>query len=154
MSARTYRISVEHGPLVPVEVTAGGFQLDEAPGDPMGLGRPRSVQGRALLDTGAFCSVANQVMVEALGLPPAPALKVQGLGVAGNRYEMAAPEWVRAVWCHVVVPGGPARGIPVKAALMPLGVADVAVILGRDVLEHFVFTYDGPRRALAIQYSG
>ena len=94
----------------------------------------------ALLDSGAAITVIPAEVVEQLAL-----LKYS---------EVALADWMdvtvtaSAYWVNLTLHEVPINGVKVVAASVSYA------ILGRDVLNHFHITLDGPNLALAIQIAG
>jgi predicted aspartyl protease len=88
----------------------------------------------ALVDSGADITVVPEGVPEALGLPQIGELTVRGIG-GTRRVPVYAAEVEVAGWRRVVE---------------VVAVGGVA-LLGRDVLNAWVVTLDGPRRALCVK---
>lgn len=107
------------------------------------LADPKYPQGtivrvRMLVDTGAELSVVPRDVIDALGLPRTREIEIAG--VVPRAF----------AWCPVFrvvlhVGGG---AFDVEVAALPRDEVSGGII-GRDVLSHLVFTYDGPRGVFA-----
>jgi len=128
------------GPLIEVEITAplefveylraGGF-----PKFPV-------IQGLAQIDTGAAVSAVDPSIFEELGIPSVDREMVQtahGLSEL-DRYNASVffPQLDTIPMSLSYVLGGQIRR-------QSAGGEDIIMLVGRDLLQHFTFTYDGPR---------
>jgi len=111
-----------------------------APVLPVRLGPPRAEPATAvaaLVDSGADVTVLPEGLPQALGLPQVGEVTVRGVAgtarvpVFAARVEAAGRRWI----AEVVGVGGEA-------------------LLGRDLLNHWVVTLDGPRRSLHLRAYG
>ena len=115
------------GPVVDAEVA----DPDRAQGD--------ALQVRMLVDTGAELSVLPRDVIDALGLPRRREVEIAG--VVPRAF----------MWCPVfrVVLHLAGGAFEIEVAALPRD--EVAGgIVGRDLLSHLVFTYDGPRGTFVV----
>jgi hypothetical protein len=123
-------------PVRPREFPYDVRRTPPAPVLPIRFGPPRTeptTAVAALVDSGADITVLPEGVPDALGLPQIGELTVRGVGgtrrVAVYAAEVEAAGWRRIV--EVVAVGSEA-------------------LLGRDVLNAWVVTLDGPRQALRV----
>ena len=99
---------------------------------------PAPVSGVALIDTGASLSMVDSSAIEQLRVSPVGSVT---LGTAGGTSQSA----LYPIRLAIVVPPNP----PVVAASMaqiaagPLRQQGLLCLLGRDLLQHALFVYDG-----------
>ena len=118
---------------VQIEVTAILAGQLQKTGKPI----PNPISGHALIDTGSpITCVDIRTAVQKLGLEPT--------GVTEDEYGHGPERKIRAIYTvRVVFPGinlGPFD--PCDAAGLEM---EPIMILGRDILKNFVFTYNGPQ---------
>lgn len=128
-SARA-RLRLE-GPLLPVGVA-----------DPDGQSVP--LPRTFLVDTGADITVLSEEIVEALRLVPGRRAMLAGLVTT-------APRRVPLYRVSLTLEG---YEVEVQAAALPRAEGSPDGLLGRDVLEHLRFTYDGPRGVFSLEAGG
>ncbi len=109
-----------------------------APILPLRVGVPRgeaTVAVVALVDSGADMTVLPQAVVRQIGLPAIGEITVRGVGGASRRVPLYAAQ--------VEAPG-------VSRVIEVTGLGQEA-LLGRDLLNGWVVTLDGPRQILRVE---
>lgn len=137
------------GPIIQVEVGVPKALRDHltAKGDPI----PATVTGFALIDTGAFATAIDEGVLTGLGLTPIDVILTStphGPGKS-NVYpaEVSFPglrvvqlPMERVIGCNLNWSAGTATS---KTILM---------LLGRDILKHFLLVYNGPESDVTIAW--
>lgn len=130
------------GPKLAVEIhvpTALASQLAQQ-GGPV----PSPITGYALIDTGASISAVDDAVIKNLGVSPVGVTQV--LTPSGTAQQNQYP-------VRFVFPGTPLPAIEtthaIGSVLQPQG---ILALIGRDVLAHFVFTYNGPGGFITLAY--
>ena len=137
------------GPVLPVQVevpSALAAQLQHA-----GQALPTPVAGFALIDTGASVSCVDAAVIQQLGVQPVGTAQV---GTAGGPQSQAIYP-ARLVFPGTNIPpvdfnhliGSNLSGQIVAGHQGPL-----IVLLGRDILQHFVVIYNGPAGSFTLTF--
>ncbi|AMV22882.1 hypothetical protein VT84_00625 [Gemmata sp. SH-PL17] len=100
----------------------------------------------AYLDTGASVTVLDPGVIHALGAEP---IAEAGLHVLGR--DTVSHHGVFAVEV-ALADAGEKRWFALEALDGPINPKGTAGALGRDFLEHFVFTYDGPGNRVRLRW--
>jgi hypothetical protein len=135
----------KEGPKVPVEVRVPAelevlLQKESKP-------VPSPVRGLALIDTGATLSMIDEEAIQHLCVSPVGSVV---LGTAGGAKQSA----LYPVRLAIVIPPNP----PVVAAQIaqitcgPLKPQGLLCLLGRDLLQHALFVYDGASGRFTIAF--
>ncbi len=109
-----------------------------------------SVHGMALIDTGATRTCISKNVAQALALKPVGTIKIGGGGGAKEHTLFRVTfEFVQQVQPVVGVDTPPTVQPIIEVADAEVVEADIdaqglAMLIGRDVLSHSAFTYDGP----------
>jgi predicted aspartyl protease len=130
-----------------VRLWAQGPQLSVHVGDPATPDDgPRSPQSATLLvDTGADLTILRRPLIDALGVPPVGEARI--VGVVGGVRAHCPLYLVRLT----LEPSGVAFELEVGA--VPRDDTANDGLLGRDVLAHLQFSYDGPRGSFVLEAS-
>lgn len=135
---------IQHGPLVLVTLSP-----------PLALSGQQSAppQAKLMVDTGAQCTVVEDVILQGLGLAPIGFRNIVGVSQVSQKcpvyllnigLEMAPmPNQGGGIMCTVTLP---VVGMP-----SPSQPAEHVGLLGRDFLSHFIFAYDGPSGVFMIE---
>lgn len=102
----------------------------------------------ALIDTGARMTMLHPDIIRALNLP----IAMERLSVRAANH---APEKCSVYWAELVLYNGKSQLQMPKTPVLSGHPADPTVmcLLGRDVLAHVVFTYNGPTGDFALEFS-
>ena len=124
------QVTVGVGQQIATQVLQGGGTL------------PAPVSGLALIDTGASVTCVDQ---DAATLLQLPAIDVVHIASASHA---AAEQNVYPIQVEMV-------GLPItvnapRAVGAPLAVQGLLVLIGRDVLQHCVFVYNGPAGSISL----
>lgn len=109
-----------------------------------------SVHGMALVDTGATRTCISKNVAQALALKPVGTIKIGGVGGAKEHTLFRVTfEFVQQVQPVVGVDTPPTMQPIIEVTDAEVVEADIdeqglAMLIGRDVLSHSAFTYDGP----------
>lgn len=136
----------QDGALIPVEVTAPVqwiSYLREHGLEPF----PARI-GYALIDTGANRSAVDAAVMSELEIPPVGVeafLSTHGIAdLQLFNLSVGFPELGESLIALKEAPGGVVSHRPVFGR-------EVIMLLGRDLLQRFVFTYDGPTDTITLQ---
>lgn len=113
-------------------------------------GRPYSTPmiAQGLIDTGASCSALDPVIIRSLDLQPHGTVSIHTPST-GPAYE------TRAQYDACFVIGDPAEGaLHLVRPVISVSLASEGfqALIGRDVLDHCVLTYDGPNNRFTLAY--
>ena len=102
---------------------------------------PTPVEGLALIDTGATSSCVNYEVLKLLGLEPVGRIPVSG--AAGIALHTTYPARLDFPTLSLSSTFNQIIGVRLSRP-------NISVLLGRDLLDRVIFTYDGPKRKLTI----
>lgn len=138
----------EHiGPVIQVYVGLGESQL--AALRAQGVPPPPEILVRALIDTGAFCSAVDPNVVSPLKL--VPFTQGQMRSPTTGAVSLIRDVYAISVWIqHEQAQYEFSRYFPVF--LVDFSTQGVDMILGRDVLEHCLFVYDGTNKIFSLAF--
>ena len=135
--------SPDGAPLVDVSVDIQPFYrgyLSKENGGTTGIAIPEAVRGKALIDTGASMSCVAFPVAEKLQLMRIGAVTFRG--VEGARKPGESGEQAPIFGALLTIP---ALNWTQEVRLVGVQPDDVHIaIIGRDLLDHFRFEYDGP----------
>jgi hypothetical protein len=118
----------KQGPALTVEISVPSDLAAESPQSHVGL---------ALIDTGASVTSVNEAPLRALGLRPTGVTEVATPSSPGSRQPVYP--------CVLSFPGTPLPAIPFNEVVASdLTAFGVSVLIGRDILAHCQFIYNGP----------
>ncbi|RJP32691.1 MAG: hypothetical protein C4547_13315 [Phycisphaerales bacterium] len=118
-----------------MEVMIGLHSATEAKRRTTGAALPAAVVGKAMIDTGATVTTIDRPAAERLGLEPSG--KVESFGIGGKAVGVTVP-------CSVDIQG---LGVDITRCHchdLATHIQDLLCLIGRDILRHTVFHYDGP----------
>lgn len=125
------------GPLIDVLVGVSSFRKEalEKAGQPV----PPSIPMRALIDTGASCTCVDPSIITSLGITPSGSMPIHTPSTSGapkicNQYD------IQLVLVHPKLTYT-IQALPVIES--DLAAQGIQALLGRDVLGHCLFVYDG-----------
>ncbi len=128
------------GPLI--EVTFGlvpaAIKVLQDAGEPI----PSPVKATAMIDTGASGTAVKAGLLAPLGLHPVGVVPVNtptGSGVPCATYAV-----------QLVLPNGFVDVTVIEAG--PLGGQNIQALIGRDVLQHGIFIYQGPSQQFTLSF--
>ena len=127
------------GPLVEVTFTivAAAQHIRREAGDPL----PTPVQATAMIDTGASATAVKAGLLGPLGLHPinvAPVTTATGIDIPCPVYAVQL--------------GLPANRIEITVIEAPLEGQHIQALIGRDVLQHGLFIYQGPSNQFTLSF--
>jgi hypothetical protein len=134
------------GPMTEIKVMLTPQRVEALKKQNIPFALPQVVAG--LIDTGASCSAIDVVLANTLGLERRGVTNVhtpttRGKAAAVNQYDA----------CFVIGEGqSPALHLTLSVIECEFASQGFLVLVGRDVLEHCVFTYHGPTAQWALEY--
>jgi predicted aspartyl protease len=134
----------EAGPIVQARVGATKAWREMTAADRRDLGAPSSVQVRALVDTGAMFSTISRTAADRIKPMDVGAVRFRGVTGVGNPKDQTT----RRVAVEVTH-GDEQFDIPVAVVEALDDSHDM--LLGMDLLRHFVLTVDGPAREVQLR---
>jgi len=130
------------GPVVPVAISLTLVQSNILRST--GATLPAPVLGQALIDTGASLCVIDETALTTLGIPPFGLTRI------------ATPQGVSMRPTYPASISFPGTNLPNVAFRnfigAPLATMGVVAIVGRNVLENFVFIYNGPGGSISLSH--
>lgn len=126
---------VRLGPVIPVKIEP----YTERESDPEDL--PEATY-QALIDTGATRSSIDLNLAKSIGLTPIGNVEMIGIGGKVNALRYLAQLHIPALHCTL---HGEFAGVD-----LPEGETQIRALLGRDILRHFSFNYDGATGNLSL----
>lgn len=102
---------------------------------PQGQRIPTPVAGMALIDTGASCTCIDEAAAQQLGLPVIDVVNIASASHASHPQNVY-PAQIELIGTQINIDAGRAVGAP----LASLG---LIALIGRDVLQHALFVYNG-----------
>ncbi len=134
------------GPVIDLAVAVGASWQRRL--SAQGSAAPAPPIIRALIDTGSDLSVVHPQVLVQLGIQPTGSIRIRRPG-AGSGFRLAALYEVQ------LSIGGLSHGthwIPAHVVAASPSTPTVVALLGRDLLEHCMFFYNGPRGDLALAW--
>lgn len=126
-------ILLRSGPKIRVSI--GHSSAEQRAGAGSGISSRGVLTITALVDTGASRTIINPQVANTCKLRHIGEARISSAGHITNR-----PEYVGAI----VFPDSELQGFdPIRLVACPLPGQDVSCLLGRDVLERWIITYDG-----------
>jgi len=133
-----------YGPWIPVSISALN-QLDKNK-------EPVTVEGAALIDTGATYTCIDDCVCSQLDLQLSSG-KIEMNGIGGQAECLCYPVQVQFAIKDFNIPPLPVYRAPnVKLHSISTVSGSLIALIGRDLLAHFKFTYDGRRGSIEIAY--
>lgn len=121
------------GPLLQVMVSHTKFELEEARS--LGFEFPNLLPVHALIDTGASVTIVNPVLAKTFKLKPTGQALIKAAGHTDIYPEYAA---------SISFPNRNLRDFDVlRIVACPLASAEISCLIGRDILRHWKFDYNG-----------
>jgi predicted aspartyl protease len=121
-----------NGPVVQVLLTLSPHALDAL--KRRSLPVPESIKLAALVDTGATITCISASIIEPLGAQPVRTVRINTPSTHGMECNVYA--------LQILFPGTLVK-VPVQAVAAPLQGQNIQVLIGRDILQHGVFVYQG-----------
>lgn len=103
---------------------------------------PGVIVGNAMLDTGASVTTIDRGVAETLALEPSG--MVESFGIGGKATGITVPCSVKLEGFRVNIPRCHCHDLSVHCR-------DLVCLIGRDILRHLVFHYDGPAGAIYLE---
>lgn len=140
---------LEIGPVLPVQVDIPRklAELLQSQGQPL----PQSVRGLALIDTGATRTAVDEGVVQLLGVQP---MGIANVGTAAGMQQQSMYS------ARLSFPGTPIPGMDFAQILsvnlsghaIPQLKDRLIVLIGRDILAHFVMIYNGTSASVTLAF--
>jgi len=130
---------LKDGPWIYINISAPEFEISE--GRPLGLEFPQ-LTIKALIDTGASVTVVNPEVARTCKLRQTGVAQIVAAGSSGTYAEHAA---------GISFPGTDLRRAdPIRVIACSIVRQPVSCLIGRDILQAWRFTYDGPAAQVEI----
>jgi len=132
---------LQDGPWIQITIANPRLELEEAKA--VGLEFPEPLAMKALIDTGASITVVNPQVAKTWKLRQTGFAKVVAVGGSGQYPEYAAA---------IEFPTAGLKGFdPIRIVACPIVQAPVSCLIGRDILQKWLFTYEGPASRVKIE---
>lgn len=145
MPALKGQVGVE-GPLIEMKVMQSPQLVAELKKAGLNFAAPCIIN--ALIGTDASSLAIDTTILQSLGIKPTGTVKVHTPSTQGDGEEMCQYD------IHVVI--GEGQSYPLTMVLPAIGVAianqGFCALIGREILNHCVLTYDGPKQKFYIDY--
>jgi len=129
------------GPVIKVTIGNTAFELAEAKA--VGLEFPDPLPFSAVIDTGAAVTIINPQLAETFKLKYTGPARISAVGNVGQ---------YRAYAASIAFPDDKLKSFDVvRVIASPLAHMEVSCLIGRDILRHWEFTYNGESGEVTIR---